>query len=67
MSERAFLTPPQAAPLAGVTRQCVTTWCKRIPGLAIRVAGRWRVDPAALDRLLTGQLGAEGGTDDRRP
>ena len=66
MSDRPFLTPPQAAPLAGVTRQCVTTWCRRYPGLARRVAGRWRIDPAVLDRLLAGELAMGGGHDPAR-
>ena len=61
-----YLTPPQAAQKADVCPQTATRWCRRIPGLAVRVAGRWRVDPGALDRLLTGQLGLVGG-DDVRP
>jgi hypothetical protein len=38
-----FLTPPEAAIRAGVTPRCVTGWCWRVPGLAVRVMGRWRV------------------------
>jgi hypothetical protein len=56
-----YLTPPEAALAANVCPQTATRWCKRIPGFARKVAGRWRIDPAAFDRLLTGQLGAEGG------
>jgi hypothetical protein len=63
--ERDFLTPPEAARRARVTRQCVTKWCDRVPGLAVRVVGRWRVDPAALDRLLRGQLPTVGGDHDK--
>jgi hypothetical protein len=58
-----FLTPPEAAIRAGVTPRCVTGWCWRVPGLAVRVMGRWRVDPAALDRLLRGQMPLSAGGD----
>lgn len=61
-----FITPPAAARIADVTPQTATRWCRSIPGLAVRVAGRWRVDPAALDRVLAGQLGL-GGEDGKRP
>jgi hypothetical protein len=49
------LSPPQAARRAGVTRPTVVAWCRRYAGLGRRVAGRWRVDPAVLDRLLAGE------------
>ena len=65
MTPRPYLTPPEAAPLAGVTRQCVTTWCAEYPGLATRVAGRWRIDPDALKRLLEGHPPSERNTQRR--
>jgi len=66
MTPKTYLSPPEAAPIAGVTTQCVTTWCRRYPGLARRVAGRWRIDPAVLDRLLAGDLAMGGGHDTAR-
>ncbi len=56
-----FLTAPRAAELVGVTPQTITGWCRRYPGLAVRVIGRWRVDAAALDRVLCGQPPEAGG------
>lgn len=50
-----FLTPSGAARRAGVTSKCVRQWCHRVPGLGVRVVGRWRINPAVLDRLLSGQ------------
>ena len=55
MIERSYLTPRQAAPLAGVTVQTTTRWCRSTPGFARRVGGRWRIDAATLDRLLSGE------------
>lgn len=55
-NSRQFLPPSEAALRAGVTARSVTDWCHSVPGLAVRVVGRWRVDPAALDRLLRGQM-----------
>jgi hypothetical protein len=63
--EHAFLTPAEAAEAAGVTRQCVTRWCHKLPGLGHRVVGRWRVDPAALEALLTPTPAAGGDRDQR--
>ncbi len=60
-----YLTPPQAAERAGVTDWTVIAWCRRYPGLGRKVVGRWRVDPAALDRLLCGQPPAAGGDSAR--
>ena len=59
MSETAsktYLTTSEAARVAGVTPQAVLRWCQRIPGLATRVVGRWRVDPAVLNRVLAGEI-----------
>ena len=50
-----YLTPTQAAAIVGVKARCLQTWCYRYPGLALKVGGRWRVNPAAMDRLLMGQ------------
>jgi len=59
--DRIFLTPTEAATRARVTPRCVTNWCDRVPGLAVRVVGRWRIDPAALDHLLRGEKPLVGG------
>lgn len=64
--KREFLTPAEAAIRARVTPRCVTNWCERVPGLAVRVVGRWRVNPASLDRLLQGQTPLPGGGDHAR-
>ncbi len=40
--------------MVGVSPQTISNWCRRYPGLAVRVIGRWRVDAAALDRLMRG-------------
>ena len=56
-----WITPSQAAVRAQVTPECVARWCLCY-GIGRKVAGRWRVDPAALDRLLAGAL-ACGGDD----
>lgn len=51
-----FLTASEAALLAGVTHRALNVWCRRFPDLAVRVVGRWRIRPDALDRLLAGDL-----------
>jgi hypothetical protein len=56
-----FLSPPEAARRAHVSDRALRAWCERIPGLAVRVVGRWRVDPVALDRVLSGELRPDGG------
>jgi Helix-turn-helix domain len=55
MIDQDFLTSREAAQRARITRQGVARWCARYPDLACRVGGRWRVDPAALDRILRGE------------
>jgi hypothetical protein len=60
-TKKAFLTPPEAALAADVCPQTIQRWCKTIPGFARKVAGRWRIDPAAFDRLLTGETFAAKG------
>ena len=61
-----FLSPPEAARRANVSDRALRDWCERIPGLAVRVVGRWRVNPAALDRVLRGELRPDGGEHARR-
>ncbi len=56
-----FLTAPRAAELAGVRPQTITGWCRRYPGLAVRVVGRWRLNRDVFDCLLRGQPPAAGG------
>lgn len=62
MNTTPYLTPAQAAALAGVKARCLHTWCHRYPGLALKVGGRWRVNPAAMDRLLMGQPVSESAS-----
>ncbi len=57
---RDWISATEAARKADVGRNCITDWCGRY-GLGKKVAGRWRVDPVALDRLLTGNLEAHDG------
>ena len=49
------LTIVEAAHRAGITEQAMRLWVKRYAGLGRRVVGRWRVNGAALARLLTGE------------
>ena len=51
-----YYTPQQAAGIVGVTTQTLTRWCRDTPGFARRVGGRWRIDAAALTRLLNGEV-----------
>jgi hypothetical protein len=60
MTTRPYLTPTNAALMADVTHGCISVWCRRYPGLARKVAGRWRIDPAVFDRLLRGELIGKG-------
>lgn len=60
MTTRPYLKPAQAAQMADVTPRCVGIWCVRYPGLARKVAGRWRIDPDAFARLLRGESAGEG-------
>ena len=64
--ETSFLTPAEAAQRARVTRRCVYFWCRRVPGLAVRVVGRWRLSPVVLEDLLRGQPPLPGGGDHAR-
>ena len=48
-----FIYPPEAAGRSYVCEQTIRNWCVR-HRIGDKVGGRWRVDPAALDRLLAG-------------
>jgi hypothetical protein len=54
LTQKPYKNPLEAALVAGVTQRCVNNWCHRYPGLAIRIGGRWRINPAAFDRLMRG-------------
>ena len=49
--QTSWITPSQAAQRAEVTPESVIRWCERY-SLGRKVAGRWRIDPAALERFL---------------
>ena len=44
----------KAAEKARVTSATIVLWCKSLPGLAIKVGGRWRVYEDVLEDILTG-------------
>lgn len=52
------LTPREAAEKAGVSRGTIYNWLRRY-GIGVKVGGRFKVDPDALELLLTG--GGDGG------
>ena len=60
-----YLSPSQAAERPGLTDWTIIAWWRRYPWLGRKIVGRWRVDPAALDRLLRGQPPAAGGDSAR--
>ena len=62
-TDRAYLTPAQAAELADRTEVTVTNWCRRFPALGTKVVGRWRVDPDVLQRILAGEAPASAASD----
>jgi hypothetical protein len=49
---RGHLSAPEVAAQIGVGRQLVTYWCRRNPGLARRVDGKWWLHPAKLAEFL---------------
>lgn len=49
-----WINTVDAAKIAKVTRATVVLWCKRLPGVGIRVGGRWRVDPDVLEDIVCG-------------
>ena len=44
-----YLTPAQAAELAGTHENTATEWCKRFPGLATKVVGK---GPSLNNRVI---------------
>jgi Helix-turn-helix domain len=48
-----FICPPEAAGRSHVCQQTIRNWCVR-HRIGAKIGGRWRIDPAALDRLLAG-------------
>ncbi|OJU12265.1 MAG: hypothetical protein BGN85_09430 [Alphaproteobacteria bacterium 64-11] len=58
----AWLDIATTADRADVDVSTVRKWVRenRYPSLAHKVGGRWRIDPTELDRILSGQRGAEG-------
>ena len=53
--QRTHITAAEAARRAGVVQTTVSTWAKHHPALGIKVMGRWRINPAQLQRILEGQ------------
>lgn len=51
---KAFTLPGKAAEQAGLTPRGIRRWCRRYPGLARKIGGRWRIDTATLDLLMRG-------------
>ena len=55
------MTSPTHLPAAALARRhgipttTLYRWFARYPGLAVKVAGRWRVDPAAWAAFLAGE------------
>jgi hypothetical protein len=60
MTIRSYTKPSEAALAADVTHRSLNNWCRRYPGLARKVGGRWRIDPAAFDRLIRGESIGKG-------
>lgn len=50
-----YMTASAAARQAGVVQTTITNWTSRYPDLGKKVAGRWRINPAQLERILDGQ------------
>jgi hypothetical protein len=48
-----FIYPSEAAGRSHVSQQTIRNWCVQYR-IGAKIGGRWRVDPAALDRLLAG-------------
>jgi hypothetical protein len=57
-----FIFPSEAAGRSHVCEQTIRNWCVR-HRIGAKVGGRWRVDPAALDRLLAGGNAAVASTE----
>ena len=54
-----WITTSEAASKAFVNRMTVVLWCKKYPGLAKKVGGRWRVDEKVLDSMVEGRYDKE--------
>lgn len=48
-----YISTSEAVKRAGVSVPTIIRWCERYE-IGTRVAGRWRVDPNKLDKLLSG-------------
>ena len=55
MKNRPYLSATEAASHAGVVLSTVVNWTARYPDLGVKVAGRWRINPTQLQRILEGQ------------
>lgn len=51
---KSFLTVTEAMERAEVGPSCIAQWCIRY-GIGRKIAGRWRVNPDLLARLLAGE------------
>jgi len=49
-----YISTTTAGRRAQVAIPTIISWCKRY-GIGVRVAGRWRIDPLKLQRLLDGK------------
>jgi hypothetical protein len=58
-----YLTTREAAERAGLTLHGLRLSYHRYPGLAVKVAGRWRVDAQILSRVLEGCSPERGNRD----
>ncbi len=63
--KRPYLIPKEAAKIARVTEPTVINWCIRYPELGVKVGGRWRISPVALQQVLDGTLESERRADEK--
>lgn len=56
-----YLSATAAAKRAGVVITTVSNWARRHPELGVKVMGRWRINPAQLQRILNGELPHRAG------
>lgn len=64
--DRAWIAGPEAAARASVTTRAIYLWCRRYR-LGNKIAGRWRIDPEALARMLAGDRPVERPEAAARP
>jgi hypothetical protein len=50
---RPYIGTTEAGIRANAASVTVRTWCERLH-IGVKVAGRWRIDPAKLDAVLEG-------------